>query len=552
VALILLALILLAPACSGGNRPQATTTSTTAPPIQSVRQGGDIVAAAEQEPACMDWIDTCANSKWGIYTVQATTLPRAYDIGPEGSYVPSILLTGEATVVAGPPTVITYNINPRATWDDGTPITSADFRYTWQQITATTQIIDKTGYDLISSVDYSDPHRAVVTFTKPYGGWKTLFGGTYGLLPNHLLSTQDRNQAMKNGYPFSGGPWRLDHWTKGVEIKLVPNAKYWGKKPDLASLTFKFPPDGPTELQQLTTGPVVAAYPPPEANQLALKTQAGMSVDIATGMSIEALWFNVIRTPLDSKAVRQALAYATDRDTLVDQVLGTTQPSIKPAQSFYTPAAGKAYSTPFSRYSFNQKTVDQLMTGDGWLKDADGIWAKGAIKAAFELKTTANDPRRLLTAQLVQAEWGQAGFKVTVVTEPSDTLLHQDLPSGNFAVALFARTPGDADLGQCSLWCSASIPTSATARGTDNISRISDVNLDKLWQNVDSTLDTDARAQDAVQAQGAVADLVPALPIAVLPDILVVKSSVVAQEGGSFQHNFVFGPFVYANKWYLR
>jgi peptide/nickel transport system substrate-binding protein len=277
-----------------------------------------------------------------------------------------------------------------------------------------------------------------------------------------------------------------------------------------------------------------------------------MTLDMASGMSIEGLWFNTLRSPLESKAVRQALAYATDRDTLVEQVFGTMQPGIKPAQSFYTPAAAKAYSTPFSRYSVNQKTVDQLMTGDGWAKDADGIWAKGTVKAAFELKTTANDPRRLLTAQLIQAEWEQAGFKLTVTTEPSDTLLHQDLPSGNFDIALYARVPSDADLGQCSLWCSANIPTSVTARGSENFSRISDVNLDRVWQNVDATLDTDARAQDAVQGQSAVADLVPALPIAILPDVLLVKSNVVVQEGGNFQHNFVFGPFVYANKWYLR
>jgi peptide/nickel transport system substrate-binding protein len=517
-----------------------------------VRQGGDVVVAAEQEPSCLDWLDVCANSSWGTYTVQATTLPRAYDVSPEGSYVPSILLTGEAIVETGPPILITYNINPRASWDDGTPITSADFRYTWEQIMAS-PTANTTGYDRITKVDDSDPHRAVVTFTKTFGGWKTLFGGTYGILPSHLLLSSNRSQAMKNGYPFSGGPWKLDHWSKGVEIKLVPNLKYWGKKPDLSSITFRFPSDSGAEAQQLAAGQVVAAYPDPQTRQLALKSQPGVAVDTGTsGLSLEGLWFNVLRSPLDSKAVRQALAYATDRDTLVEQVFGAMQPGIKPAQSFYTPAYGKAYSTPFSRYSVNQKTVDQLMTGDGWAKDADGIWAKGSIKASLELKTPASDPRRLLTAQLIQAEWEQAGFKLTVTTESEDTLLHQDLPAGNFEVALFARVPSDADLGQCALWCSTNIPTISGGRVTQNVVRIVDANLDHLWQDVDNNMNADARAQDAVQAQAALADLVPALPIAILPDVLLVKVATIAQEGGNFQHNGVFGPFIYANKWYLR
>ena len=45
---------------------------------------------------------------------------------------------------------------------------------------------------------------------------------------------------MKDGYTWSGGPWKIDHWTKGVELKLVPNVNYWGKKPDLNSVTITF------------------------------------------------------------------------------------------------------------------------------------------------------------------------------------------------------------------------------------------------------------------------------------------------------------------------
>src|SRR5207302_7822629 len=148
------------------------------------------------------------------------------------------------------PIEITYNINPRAVWDDSQPITSADFRYTWQQIVAS-PVTDKTGYEWISAVDDSDPHRAVVNFTKPFGGWKGLFGGSYALLPSHLLGNADRSQMMKNGYSFSGGPWKLDHWTKGAEIRLVPNVRYWGKRPDVSSLTFKFRSDSAAEAQQL-------------------------------------------------------------------------------------------------------------------------------------------------------------------------------------------------------------------------------------------------------------------------------------------------------------
>ena len=48
---------------------------------------------------------------------------------------------------------------------------------------------------------------------------------------------------MKDGYKWSGGPWMIEDWTKGQEVKLVPNPKWYGeKKPNLDAVVFKFSP----------------------------------------------------------------------------------------------------------------------------------------------------------------------------------------------------------------------------------------------------------------------------------------------------------------------
>ena len=147
--------------------------------------------ASEQEPACLDWIAACVTPSPGVYAVEANTLPRAYDFSADGIYKPSILITGEAGVTNTPDQTVTYTINPRADWSDGQPITSSDFKYTWQQIVASTAPIDKSGYSRILSVDDTDPHTAVVTFSTPYANWKQLFGGTYGIYPSHILQNED-------------------------------------------------------------------------------------------------------------------------------------------------------------------------------------------------------------------------------------------------------------------------------------------------------------------------------------------------------------------------
>ncbi|HEX3567296.1 MAG TPA: ABC transporter substrate-binding protein, partial [Acidimicrobiales bacterium] len=501
---------------------------------------------------CMDWIDACASAAWGIYTVETNTMPRAYDYDDTKGYVPSNLLTGPATLVTTPNQVVTYHINPAAVWSDGQPITSTDFKYTWDQVAHGKNIYSQTGYMNVSGVDDSDPHTAVVTYSTTYADWRSLFGGNFGIFPSHLLTGKDRDAAMKDGYTFSGGPWMLDHWTKGSEVKLVPNPMYWGKKPNLASATFKFITDTAAEQQDYKSGQILASYPQAQPGGEALKGTAGTYFDAQSGLSYEGLWLNVAKAPLDSKAVRQALGYATDRNAIVQQLFAPIQPDIKPIQSVATPAFGASYSQAFSKYNLNLSMVTTLMTGDGWTKGADGIWAKNGTKASLELKTTTGNKRRQLTAQILQTEWQAAGFALTVTPEKAGVLFGQDLPSGNFQVGLYAQTPTDNDPGLCVIFCSANIPGPANQNSGQNWDRINDPNLDKPWIDCDSNLNDAARAADAQQGETVLAEDVPVLPIDPFPDILVINSAMLGTQQGTFQHNFAYGPFTYLNYWFMK
>ncbi|GAC1588127.1 MAG: ABC transporter family substrate-binding protein [Acidimicrobiales bacterium] len=518
----------------------------------AAKQGGDLIFSAEQEPDCMDWIGSCAGAAWGIWTVQVNTMPRAYVINNKSTFTPGDLLSGPADFVATPTEKITYHINPKAVWSDGQPITSHDFKYTWQQITTGKDIYSTSGYDQIGSVDDTDPHTAVVTMKTPFADWQSLFSENYGVFPSHLLEGKDRDAMMKDGYTFSGGPWMLDHWTKGTEIKLVPNPMFWGKKPNVASMTFKFLTDTAAEQAAFKSGQVEAVYPQAQPGGEALKQVPGVDFSAISGLDYEALWFETAKAPVDSKAVRQALAYATDRDAIVSQLFSAIQPDIKPIQSMYTPAFGKIYSTPYSKYKVDLAMVTQLMTGDGWAKGADGIWAKGGQRAALELKTTTGNKRRELTAQILQSEWKAAGFDLKITLEKAGVLFGKDLPAGNFQVSLFAQTPGDTDPSECSVWCSKNIPSAANGNNGTNWYRINDPALDKAYLDADSNLDPAARIQDAIDGQKVLSEDVPALPLDPFPDIIAINGDKVGTDQGKFEHNFVDGPYVYANHFFVK
>ena len=243
---------------------------------------------------------------------------------------------------------------------------------------------------------------------------------------------------MKDGYAFSGGPWKLDGgkagWKKGKSITLVPNDAYWGTKPSIAKAIFQFVPESSAELEAVKTGQVVAAYPlPHRRDRSTSSTRARTSRTTSSfGNQFEGFWLNAKAFPLDSQAVRQALMYATDRQAIVDQILKPAIREGRVLQSFIVPTFKTFYTPAFDKYTPNQDKVDQLMTGRRL--DEGGPTGSGrrtARTASFEVQTRPpGNESRALTEQLWQSQLQAAGFDVKIKNLNSDVLFGRSAPEG--------------------------------------------------------------------------------------------------------------------------
>ncbi len=350
----------------------------TSPNQTAPARGGELIFGAEQEPDTADWINSAASSSWGVWVMGAHTMPRTFDILPEG-HKPTELVTAEPTVsMVGGKQTVTYKLNPAAVWSDGTPITSADFQYTSDQVKNGKDIYDKTGYKDIESVDAREPKTAVVTFATPYGDYKDLFGGLYGIFPRHLLEGKDRNAEMKDGYKWSGGPWLIDHWTKESEVVFTPNPRWYGaKKANLDKVTFKFNSDTSAQIANFKSKQLDMIYPQAQPDVKDLRTLPDVKMDVVTSLQYEALWINNAKTPFDDPKVREALFYAVDRAAIVKGLFEPIQPGIQVINAFMTPANKQFYgSEPFAKFKRDPKKVDELLTAAGFKKGSDGIYAK--------------------------------------------------------------------------------------------------------------------------------------------------------------------------------
>jgi peptide/nickel transport system substrate-binding protein len=542
---LLFGFLLFASACSD-DKSSSTTTQNN----QNVPQGGELIIGAEQEPDCTDWVDQCGGSSWGTWMMGVTTLPRAFDVVKSGDnyeYKPSVLLKGEPKLETSPQQKVTYEIADNAVWSDNQPITSHDFKYTWEQIAKGENIYDRSGFDKVESVDDSNPKVAVVTFTSPYSAWKGMYGVQFGVLPSHLLEGKDRDALMKDGYDWSGGPW-VFKWEKGAQTVLTPNPNWYGPKPKLDKVTFKFITDTSAEFQAFKTGQVSAIYPQPQLDAVD-QINAGLpdtnkSITDFTG-NLEALWMNNQAPPFDDVKVRQAIGYIVDRDAIVQRLFGAIGVQ-NPMQTFNANVFKDFADTQaFSQYKKDLGKADELLTSAGYTKGSDGIYAKGGQKLSIQIQSTTGNKRRELTEQILQEQLKAGGIELTIQNSKSGDLFGQILPQGNFQLALYAQVATSFDPTLCNIYCTKNIPTTDNGFAGNNWTRTDIPAANTELTKVDEDLDDQNRKDAGKAADRALADQMASLPLDPLPNILLWNTKVV----GPLGDNAIAGPFFNMELW---
>jgi peptide/nickel transport system substrate-binding protein len=536
--------------CAGSGSSSGPANATGSTP-----RGGTIVIGAEEEPTCFDWMGQCSGSQWGTWMAQIETQPQAFRaLVKDGQLidVPSTMLTGMPKFATKPVETITYEIAPAAVWSDGVPISCADFQYTTSQMQNGADVYDRTGYTDIGSVTCPTPKTVVVKYKKDrtYAGWHQLFTSTAAVLPAHLLKGKDRDKELKDGYTWSGGPW-FAKWNKGDSIVLTPNPKYWGPKPHLDKVVFRFETDTAAEFQAFRSGQLDAIYPQPQVDVVDAIT-AGISgantqYESHTA-SVEALWFNDGRAPFNDKVFRQAIGYAIDRDTIVKKLFGGL--GVDKAVNSLNPYVIADYSdqNAWAMYKLNLNKVESLMTGDGWAKGSDGVWVKNGRRAAFTIVTTAGDKRRELTEQIIQPMLKTAGFDMSIKNTTSDRLFGTLLPSGDYQVSLYAQGLTTITPGLCAQFCTENIPGPSNDNSGNNWSYASVPSADPYMRTVDTSLDDNARKAAAKKSDQILADYNVALPLDPLPDILVWSKKVV----GPITDNPIEGMFWNIDQWGIK
>ncbi|KQS68326.1 ABC transporter family substrate-binding protein [Modestobacter sp. Leaf380] len=500
-----------------------------------------------------------AGNSTATQTIIGRVLPSAYNVAADFSVAwDENVLASEPTLDSGSGSQVnTYEINPDAVWSDGTPITADDFAFTWKANRSAdpadggcASVLSTNGYANIASVEGSgdDNKTVTVTYAEPYSDWQSLFST---FLPAHLMDSEDPTalcDTITNGFPIaegviddiSAGPFQVKRENIDVGSQIVvltPNPEWWGEPAELAQLIIQNIGNDPTTtVQGLSNGELGVVYPQPQLDLIDQLDGLAPNVEnqITFGLSFEHVDFNTSDPLLSSLPVRQAFAMALDRQEIVDQTVGqfSSDAQVLDNRLYVNNQPEYVDNAP---EEYKEQNVDQaraLLEGDGWVAGSDGIYAKGGQRLAIQIDTTANNPLRQTTIEVMIPQLAEAGIEATFNANP-DIFAGADKPTsleaGGFQAALFAWVSTPFVSSNQSIYYS---PENGLGQ---NYSRIGTPEIDDLLSQMVSEPDPDAAADLANQVDTALWAQMATLPLFQKPTVIAYQSTITGVEDNSSQ-----------------
>jgi peptide/nickel transport system substrate-binding protein len=391
-------------------------------PYDNIRDGGTLTTALpEISPQFNLWQgDSTLYSRavWNWYN------PLLITFTPDGDavYNPDYLTNVKQDTIDGN-TRITYTINPKATYNDGSPIDWHSFEATWKADNATDPayiVASSDGYDRIASVTQGvDARQAVVTFKGINLWWQSLYNN---VVNPKALSPQVFNQGYINTpHPeWGAGPYTISKFDRqNGTITFTRNPTWWGKKGKLDSRTFLTMEDS-ASINAFKNGQIDATA---VGSKDRLAQVSGMSgIEIRKGLSPQLDYFTLNgQSPiLSDPQVRKAIFEGIDRKQLSEitfQGLGFSEDL--PGSMVLLPFQ-KGYQDNFSKVvSSDPEQAKRDFDAAGWTTGPDGFRAKAGKPLEFTYVNTGDDPVGKAVAGAVGAMFKNIGIKLDIRQVPS-------------------------------------------------------------------------------------------------------------------------------------
>ncbi|HLK01774.1 MAG TPA: ABC transporter substrate-binding protein [Streptosporangiaceae bacterium] len=440
------AAVLAVAACSSSSTsapPASGGTSSTAAAGAGMGSQPLVVESAEQSPLTETFNPLTASQSTG-WTLHADDL--MYEplflfnlMQPSQAPVPML-----ATAYSWSPDGKTLTLTTRTgvKWTDGQPFSAADVAFTFNLIKQYAATADVNGTPAPASATATGPNTVMITFPAPAAGSFYAIGSQQ-IVSQHIWQSVGDPSKYADAHPVGTGPYVLSSFSP-QKVTFKFNPKYWNESAiHVPEVIFPGFATG-TSTAAVTSGQVdwagndipnvqsvfTGASP---SNHLWLSSTPYFAAN-----NVVTMWFNTTKAPLNDPKVRQAVAYAINRQQLATQgesgyeAPATSSSGLLPS---YQAMISPQYNNDLAATGDPAKAAS-ILTSDGWTKTG-GKWMKNGQTLKFTVKDPSDFTDYFTDCQLIARQLDAQGFDVTAVGEAGGYVpWNTDVQNGNFDATL--------------------------------------------------------------------------------------------------------------------
>jgi peptide/nickel transport system substrate-binding protein len=470
---------------SGGS-----TATTSSEPAQV---GGTLRMAVTEPNTLNDILDV---RDWYSVLMGRRMLEALVDWDPRSMKLYGVL--AERWEVSDDKKVVTFFLRKNARWHDGESFDADDVVFSWEALQNPSYTTSKVRTDFKDAEKLEKVDQYTIKVT-----WKKIFFNAVGvmdalpIMPQHVFAKDktDFNSHPFHRAPVGTGSYMFGAWKTGDYIELKRNPDYWGKdlqdppfvypKPSIDVLKYIVIKEREVQLQAFKRGDLDYVGLTPDqfaANEDSFRADPSIGISRYALPSYSYGVWNGRRPFLKDKRVREALAYALNRDEIIDQVYRGVYKRITGP---FLPESG-SYNQSLKPRGFDLKKASELLKEAGWTRNAQG--------------KLANAEGKLFTFTMSLPSGSKAGNQVATIFKKDLSRIGIDMKITTTEWATFLKTLNDHDfdfatlgwrLGYVTdpygLWHSSEAKTGSNYHGLNN------KRMDELVETIRGTMDQGKR-----------------------------------------------------------
>lgn len=498
VSLVVLVASACSPSASPTPSPSTASAPTSAPPASEVPSGGGggtLVVAIGTDPG---HLNPAITTSGGTHTASELLYNGLVGLDDELAPTPEL---AESWEIQDDGAQYTFKLREGVVWHDGTPFTSADVKYTFEEVLL--KLHSRTRASVgpaLAGIDTPDDQTVVFRFKQPYAPLLQQLDVTEApILPKHLYEGTDPAENPVNLAPVGTGPFAFVSYAPESEIRLKRNESYWAEGlPLLDEVVMRVIPETGSQIVALEAGEVDWVWNVPGPDESRLDGDPNIDLlrtDRNPGGSncIMTMSFNLEKPILQDLRVRQAIAQAIDRQPFVDNILfGQGRVAEAPISS----GIAWAHATGLEMPAFDNAAAAASLDEAGWVAGDDGKRTASGVEGVDDGTPLTLDflhfPAFSRYGELLRTQLAAVGIDLTL--EPLDPPV--------FAETVFTNRDFDTNIIS---YCNGPDPEIGVRRMFDsrqigpvpfsNAAAYSDPAVDALFDEAQQTVDLTARGE---------------------------------------------------------